>query len=251
MCHRTTNYLICLLPLFLPLLHPSPPLLHYLLLQPFLKPSFPPIPASSPPPDSLSRSLLLCSSLPQSHPCLPHSLRTLVETFCLILWPLKNCWSNSAAHPIIADRGRGKGRDEGRKIRSEGVGWNTEWRGARRGYGGRKEYGKLRRWRQISVRMSISWVIVAASQHISCIQHILYAGRVQPETTLCFWRCIHCKLYSSNKTRKQSWFTVNLIKAACLHCTPLRTAKSNLLSIWFTQRSIHLHWRLLGTICGY
>lgn len=66
-----------------------------------------------------------------------------------------------------------------------------------------------------------------------------------------YWLCIHCKLYSSNKTRKQSRFTVNLIKAACLHCTPLCTAKSNLLSIWFTQRSIHLHWRLLGTICGY
>lgn len=150
MCHRTTNYLICLLPLSLPLLHLSPPLLHYLLLRPFLKPSFPPIPASSPPPDNLSRSLLPSSSLPQSHPCLPRSLRTLAETFCLILWPLKNCWSNSAAHPIIVDRGRGKGRDEGRKIRSEGVGWNTEWREARTGYGGRKEYRKLRGWREMS-----------------------------------------------------------------------------------------------------
>lgn len=53
------------------------------------------------------------------------------------------------------------------------------------------------------------------------------------------------------KLRKQSWFTVNLIKAACLRRIPLCTAKSNLLSIRFTQRSIHLHWRLLGTICGY
>lgn len=63
--------------------------------------------------------------------------------------------------------------------------------------------------------------------------------------------CIHRKLYSPNKTLKQSWFTGNLIKAACLHRTPLCTAKSNLLSIRFAQRSIHLHSRLLGTICGH
>lgn len=180
MCHRTTNYLICLLPLFLPLLRLSPPLLHHLLLQPFLKPSSPPIPASSPPQDSLSRSLLLSSSL-----------RTLAETFCLILWPLKNCWSNSAAHPIIDGRGRGKGRDEGRKIRSDGAGWNTEWREARTGYGGRKEYGKLRGWREVSVKMSISWVIVAASPLRSNISEAN-----QGKYTVCSAQCLLLALHS-------------------------------------------------------
>lgn len=85
MCHRTTNYLICLLPLFLPLLHlssitalPSPA-------------AFSLSPPSHLFPHPLLRKTvyldLSCfpSFLPQSHPCLPRSLRTLAETFCLIL----------------------------------------------------------------------------------------------------------------------------------------------------------------------
>lgn len=59
------------------------------------------------------------------------------------------------------------------------------------------------------------------------------------------------KLYSPNKTLAQSRFTGNLIKAARLRRTPLCTAKSNLPSIRFARRSIHLHCRLLGTICGH
>lgn len=44
-----------------------------------------------------------------------HSLSTWAETSSMALWPLKNCWSISSAHPII-DQGRGKRRDEGRSV---------------------------------------------------------------------------------------------------------------------------------------
>lgn len=101
------------------------------------------------------------------------------------------------------------------------------------------------------------WVRQGASR-LSSHKSETHQGKYEPffspfssETIFFFRLCIHRKLYSPNKTLKQSRFTVNLIKAACLRRIPLCTAKSNLLSIRFTQRSIYLHWRLLGTICGY
>jgi len=50
---------------------------------------------------------------------------------------------------------------------------------------------------------------------------------------------------------EQCWFILNLIKVRLPVQYPTVYSKSNHLLIWFTQGSIHLHWRQLGTICGY
>lgn len=74
-----------------------------------------------------------------------------------------------------------------------------------------------------------------------------FLNTLDPTTTVVFL----IKLYSANKTRAQSRFTGNLIKVARLCRSLLCTAKSNLPSIGFARRSIHLHSGLLGTICGH
>lgn len=115
------NKLPHLLPLFLQLPSLFSPLLLYLLHLPSpLNAAFP-SPALLPPPPyatphsagliSFSFSLFsyLLSSSVSSLP--PLTLRPRV--CLLVLWPLKNCWSNSAAHPIIDDSRGGEGRREG------------------------------------------------------------------------------------------------------------------------------------------
>lgn len=46
-------------------------------------------------------------------------------------------------------------------------------------------------------------------------------------------------------------FIVKLIKSTSMHITTLCAAKAIPYWSFFTQGSIHLHWRLLGSICGY
>lgn len=113
LCHKTANYLICLLPLFpsITSLPPTSVFASHLLstvslsVLHLLVKFFPSCPA--------------CSLPPPSPPC---SLGSLADSFRLVVWPLKNRWSNSAAHPIRNDsEGRKAERDEGEEIRSDGL----------------------------------------------------------------------------------------------------------------------------------
>lgn len=124
LCHKTANYLICLLPVSPPItsLPPtsvlaSPYSLHRLpLCPPSPREVFPPCPA--------------CSTPPPSPPC---SLGSLADSFRLVVWPLKNCWSNSAAHPIRNDSEGRKAEMKGRRSGQMGCGettrrsWRTSW----------------------------------------------------------------------------------------------------------------------------
>lgn len=228
----------------------------------------PVISLSLPPSPSPCPAGLFPSSISPSPSSFPR--RSLAESFRLVLWPLKNCWSNSAAHPIIDDREGGKwgggGGWRGGRWGQTGVGWDGEWEEEMAGERKVRNKGTARekpaeggRWENVqqtlcesdggASRLSSNESDASSQIHIPSSRSSAFI--LKPSFFSLPPSIFVVNFILLIKLRKQSWFTVNLIKAACLRRIPLCTAKSNLLSIRFTQRSIHLHWRLLGTICGY
>lgn len=273
MCHRTTNYLICLLPLLLPF---SIPLLHYLPSSPHAE-----FPHFLSPPLRQPRYLSLSPPLSLSLPCWPPPFLNLTLSFlvpsALSGWEfslgsvtfkkllIKFCCSSHYRRQRGREVRRGGGWRGGRWGQT-GVGWDGEWEEEMAGERKVRNKGTARekpaeggRWESVqqtlcesdggASRLSSNESDASSQIHIPSSRSSAFI--LKPSFFSLPPSIFVVNFILLIKLRKQSWFTVNLIKAACLRRIPLCTAKSNLLSIRFTQRSIHLHWRLLGTICGY